>query len=495
MAICDQYQSGSDVSEAAAGNVVTQGSPAPPAIDPGTSGSRKKRDPALMVVVVGCGHVGLVSAACLADFGHFVVGIDRDEQRVADLRRLRLPVWEPGLDELIAKNVRAGRLAFSDDLEAAVARADVVFLAVGTAARRGDGHADVPFVLEATRRIAGALTGFTVVSTKSTLPVGTADEVAALLRATAPQADVAVVANPEFLRDGRAIADFRRPARVVVGHDDERARAMMTAVYRPLYLNAVPLHFLDRRTAELVKYAANAFLATRIALINEFTDLCEKVDADIGDLIHSLEADDRIGVRHLKPGPGFGGSSLPKDLRALIETARANRSPMRLLEAVVATNEDRPRVMVEKIVGACGGAIAGRSIAVLGLTSRPHSDDTRESPSIAIAARLIRAGAQVRVYDPEGMPSARPQLPDAVFCGSVYEAAEGSIAAVVTTDWPILHTLDLRRLARLLVDPLMIDLCGGFRRPEVTARGLRYVAIGSRSSRPVHRPEGEDDPR
>ncbi len=365
----------------------------------------------MRIAMTGAGYVGLVSGACLADFGHEVVCIDHDPAKIAALEAGRMPIFEPGLDALVADNVRQGRLSFRTELREAVAQADAVFIAVGTPSRRGDGFADLSYVYEAAREIAGALSGYTVVVTKSTVPVGTGDEVERIIREANPAADFAVVSNPEFLREGAAIGDFKRPDRIVVGTEDARAEAVMREVYRPLYLNAAPILVTGRRTAELTKYAANAFLAAKITFINEMADLCEAVGADVQAVARGIGLDKRIGGKFLHAGPGYGGSCFPKDTLALAKTAQDAGTPLRLVETVVAVNDQRKRAMARKVVRACGGSVRGKTIALLGLTFKPDTDDMRDAPSLAITAGLQDAGASVRAYDPEGIEQARPLLP------------------------------------------------------------------------------------
>ena len=432
--------------------------------------------------MIGSGYVGLVSGVCFADFGHDVTCVDKDEAKIAALRQGRIPIYEPGLDDLVAKNVRDGRLTFATDLTAPVAEADAVFIAVGTPSRRGDGHADLTFVHAAAREIARAVTGFTVVVDKSTVPVGTGDEVERIIREENPAADVAVASNPEFLREGAAIADFKRPDRIVVGTVDERARAVLGEVYRPLYLNASPIVFTDRRTAELIKYAANAFLAMKITFINEIADLCEKVGADVQQVARGIGSDGRIGAKFLHAGPGYGGSCFPKDTLALVKTAQDHDSPLRLIETTVAVNDQRKRAMARKIVRAAGGDVHGKRIAVLGLTFKPNTDDMREAPSLSIIQALEDAGATVAAYDPEGMDQARPLMPNVTFCTSPYEAAEGAAVIAIVTEWDQFRALDLARLKSLLADPVMVDLRNIYRPEELARHGFRHVGVGRGSA-------------
>ncbi|WP_333822606.1 UDP-glucose dehydrogenase family protein [Pinisolibacter sp.] len=432
----------------------------------------------MKIVMIGSGYVGLVSGVCLADFGHSVTCVDKDESKIEALRQGRIPIYEPGLEDLVASNVRDGRLTFATGVAGPVGEADAVFIAVGTPSRRGDGHADLSYVHAAAREIAPALTGFTVVVTKSTVPVGTGDDVERIIRETAPQADVAVVSNPEFLREGAAISDFKRPDRIVVGLEDERARDVMTDVYRPLYLNAAPLLFTGRRTAELIKYAANAFLAMKITFINEIADLCEKVGADVQQVARGIGADNRIGSKFLHAGPGYGGSCFPKDTLALVKTAQDHDSPMRLIETTVSINDTRKRAMARKIVQAAGGDVRGKTIAVLGLTFKPNTDDMRDAPALSIIQALQDAGASIRAYDPEGMDQARPLVRDVAFCTSPYEAAEGASAVAIVTEWDQFRALDFDRLGEVVADRVLVDLRNIYRPDEISRHGFRHLGIG-----------------
>ena len=440
----------------------------------------------MRIAMIGAGYVGLVSGACLADFGHSVVCIDRDPDKIASLNAGRMPIYEPGLDALVAENVRQGRLAFGLSLRDAVAEADAVFIAVGTPSRRGDGFADLSFVFDAAREIAGALSGFTVVVTKSTVPVGTGDEVERIIREIRPEADVAVVSNPEFLREGAAISDFKRPDRIVVGTEDPRAEAVMREVYRPLYLNAAPIVVTGRRTAELTKYAANAFLAAKITFINEIADLCEEVGADVQQVARGMGLDNRIGAKFLHAGPGYGGSCFPKDTLALVKTAQDAGVPLRLVETVVAVNDQRKRSMARKVIRACGG-VRGKTVAVLGLTFKPNTDDMRDAPSLAIVAGLQDAGAQVRAYDPEGMEQARPLLPGVDFAPDPYACAEGADALVIVTEWNAFRALDLARLRTTMRHPTLVDLRNVYRPEEARLHGFAYSGVG-RAEEPDQEP-------
>jgi UDPglucose 6-dehydrogenase len=433
----------------------------------------------MRLAVIGCGYVGLVSGACFADFGHVVTCVDRDEAKVAALKRGEIPIFEPGLDDLVAANVRGQRLFFSQDIGEAVRGAEVVFIAVGTPSRRGDGHADLSFVYSAAREIAAALNGFTVVVTKSTVPVGAGDEVERIIAESRPDADFVVVSNPEFLREGAAISDFKRPDRIVVGTTDERARAVMSEIYRPLNLNQPPLFFVDRRTSELVKYAANAFLATKITFINEIADLCEKVGANVQDVARGIGMDNRIGSKFLHAGPGYGGSCFPKDTLALVKTGQDADSPLRIIETVAAVNEQRKRGMAKKVIAACGGSVRGKTIALLGLAFKPNTDDMRDAPSLAIVTALEDAGAKVRAHDPAGMDQARAQLPDVTLCADPYECARGAEALVIVTEWDAFRALDFKRLAELMASPSIVDLRNVYRPEDVRRRGFRYVGVGT----------------
>src|SRR2546428_9815182 len=412
----------------------------------------------MRIAMIGTGYVGLVSGACFADFGHHVTCVDKDAGKIEALRRGEIPIFEPGLDALVASNVKAKRRDFTTDLTAPVAEADAVFIAVGTPSRRGDGHADLSYVHAAAREIAAALVRFTVVVTKSTVPVGTGDEVERLIHEANPSADVVVASNPEFLREGAAIRDFKFPDRVVVGTDDERGRKLLGDVYRPLSLNQAPRMFTARRTAELIKYAANAFLATKITFINEMADLSEKVGADVQEVARGIGLDNRIGGKFLHAGPGFGGSCFPKDAQALIKTAQDHAAPLRIIEAMLAVNDVRKRAMARKVAAALGGNLRDRTVAVLGLTFKPNTDDMREAPSIALVTALQDMGAKVRAYDPVGMEQAKTVLGDVVYCDGPYVCAEGADALVIVTEWEQFRALDLDRLKHVMASPVLIDL-------------------------------------
>jgi UDPglucose 6-dehydrogenase len=432
----------------------------------------------MRITMIGSGYVGLVSGACFADFGHEVVCVDKDAGKIAALEAGRMPIYEPGLDQLVAGNVEAGRLSFTTDLAAGVAGADAIFIAVGTPSRRGDGHADLSYVFAAAKEIAGATTGPVVVVNKSTVPVGTGDKVEAILKEARPEVETAVVSNPEFLREGAAIGDFKRPDRIVIGTDDERARQVMRAIYRPLYLNESPILFTGRRTAELTKYAANAFLATKITFINEIADLCEAVGADVQEVARGIGLDNRIGAKFLHAGPGYGGSCFPKDTLALLKTAEDHESPVHIVEAVVKVNDSRKRAMGRKVIKALGDEAKGKTVALLGLTFKPNTDDMRDAPSIAIVQTLLDAGATVRAHDPEGMEIARTIMPDVTYCGDAYEAAQGADAVVIVTEWDAFRALDLKRLAGTMTGNALVDLRNIYSPHEIEKTGLRYTSIG-----------------
>jgi UDPglucose 6-dehydrogenase len=431
----------------------------------------------MRVTMIGAGYVGLVSGACFADFGHHVTCIDKDANKVAALNRGEIPIFEPGLDDLVKDNVRQERLHFAVDT-AAVKNAEAVFIAVGTPSRRGDGHADLSFVYDAVREIAPLLSASVVVVTKSTVPVGTGDEIERILRDKRPDAEIQVASNPEFLREGAAIQDFKHPDRIVIGTDDPRTRGLLAEIYRPLYLNAPPMFYVNRRTAELIKYAANAFLATKITFINEVADLCEQVGADVNEVARGIGMDNRIGSKFLHAGPGFGGSCFPKDTSALLKTAQDHGVPLRIVEAVSVVNDQRKRAMSRKVVTALDGSVRGKTIAVLGLTFKPNTDDTRDSPAIALITALEDLGAKVRAYDPAGMEQAKPHLPGVHFCSSAYDAAEGAHAIVIATEWEQFRALDLVRLKSTMALPVIVDLRNIYRADEMRRAQFRYVAVG-----------------
>jgi UDPglucose 6-dehydrogenase len=435
----------------------------------------------MRVAVIGAGYVGLVSGACFADFGHTVCCVDNDRRKIDALNRGEMPIYEPGLSDLVLKNVREGRLSFVDGLRDAVADAEVVLIAVGTPSRRGDGHADLSYVYGVARDVAGALEGYTVVVTKSTVPVGAGDEVERIIRETNPEADFAVVSNPEFLREGAAINDFKRPDRIVIGTQDERAMQVVEELYRPLYLNQAPFVVTGRRTAELIKYASNSFLAMKISFINEIADLCEKVGADVQDVSHGIGLDNRIGAKFLHAGPGYGGSCFPKDALALIKTAQDKGAPLRIMETVVSVNEQRKRAMGRKIIQACGGDVRGKSIALLGLTFKPNTDDMRDAPALAIVAALQDAGARIRAYDPEGMESAKALLEDVTYCQDAYSCVDGADAVAIVTEWDLFRALDWERVKRGLNRAILIDLRNIYRPGEMEGRGFTYVSVGQGS--------------
>ncbi|MBX9845192.1 MAG: UDP-glucose/GDP-mannose dehydrogenase family protein [Xanthobacteraceae bacterium] len=438
----------------------------------------------MRVAMIGTGYVGLVSGACFADFGHHVVCVDKDQGKIAALERGEMPIYEPGLDDLVAANVKAKRLSFTTDLKRPVAEADAVFIAVGTPSRRGDGHADLTYVYAAAKEIAAALDGFTVVVTKSTVPVGTGDEVERIIRETRPDAQVAVVSNPEFLREGAAIQDFKHPDRIVVGTEDERAGKVMAELYRPLYLNRSPILTTGRRTAELIKYAANAFLATKITFINEIADLCEHVGANVQDVARGMGLDNRIGGKFLHAGAGYGGSCFPKDTLALIKTGQDHEAPLRIVETVAAVNETRKRAMARKVVSAVGGNLRGKTVAVLGLTFKPNTDDMRDAPSIPLITALHDLGAKVRAYDPVGMEQAKKVLPEVSYCEDAYECATGADALVIVTEWEQFRALDLDRLKQVMTErPAVVDLRNIYPPGDLAQRGFIYESVGRPSRR------------
>jgi UDPglucose 6-dehydrogenase len=446
----------------------------------------------MKIAMIGSGYVGLVSGACFADYGHQVTCVDVQQEKIDALNRGEIPIFEPGLAPLVATNMAASRLSFTTDLGSAVADADVVFIAVGTPSRRGDGHADLSHVHAAAKTIAGHVDGFTVIATKSTVPVGTGDEVERIIRATNPKADIAVVSNPEFLREGAAIEDFKRPDRIVIGIEDERAREVMAEVYRPLFLNQSPLLFTSRRTSELTKYAANAFLAMKITFINEMADLCEAVGANVQEVARGIGLDQRIGSKFLNPGPGYGGSCFPKDTVALVKTAQDNNSPMRLIEATVSINDNRKRAMARKVIAACGGEVRGKKIAILGLTFKPNTDDMRDAPSLSIIQGLQDHGAIVHAYDPQGMEAGRRVMEGVTFSSGVYEAAEAADALVIVTEWDAFRALDFGRLKAVMKSSNLIDLRNIYRRDEIVRHGFSYWSVGrpSEDIKPLHDQRG-----
>ena len=436
----------------------------------------------MRVAMIGTGYVGLVSGACFADFGHEVVCVDKDASKVEMLDAGGIPIYEPGLDLLVERNVREGRLSFTQDLTDAVRGADAVFIAVGTPSRRGDGYADLSYVYAAAKEVAEVMEGYTVVVTKSTVPVGTGDEVERIIRETRPDADFAVVSNPEFLREGAAIDDFKRPDRVVVGTDDDRARGLMRELYRPLFLNETPIVFTSRRTSELIKYAANAFLAMKITFINEIADLCEHVGANVQEVAKGVGLDNRIGGKFLHAGPGYGGSCFPKDTLALTRTAQDANSPLRLIETVVEVNDAHKRAMADKVIAACGGDVKGKTIAVLGVTFKPNTDDMREAPSLEIIPALQAAGATIRAFDPAGTVEAEKLLDNVDFVSGPYFCAEGADALVIITEWNEFRALDLPRLKSTMKAPVLVDLRNIYTHDQAHNAGFDYTSVG--------RPEG-----
>ncbi|WP_417692557.1 UDP-glucose dehydrogenase family protein [Roseibium sp.] len=432
----------------------------------------------MRVAMIGTGYVGLVSGACFADFGHQVICIDKDASKIDALKDGRIPIYEPGLQDLVAKNVAEERLSFSTEAEEAIRQADAVFIAVGTPTRRGDGHADLSYVYAAAEEIAGLIEGFTVVVTKSTVPVGTGDEVEAIIRRTNPEAKFAVVSNPEFLREGAAISDFKRPDRVVVGTEDDAAVEVMRELYRPLYLNETPIIVTRRRTSELIKYAANAFLAVKITFINEIADLCESVGANVQEVSRGIGLDNRIGSKFLHAGPGYGGSCFPKDTLALSKIGHDAGSPLRIVDSVIDVNTARKKKMADKVIAAMGGDVKGKTIALLGLAFKPNTDDMREAPAIDIVAKLQEAGAVLRAYDPASMEEAAKVMPDLMFCDGPYHALENADAVVIITEWDQFRALDLNRVKTLLKAPKVIDLRNIYKPHYMTDRGFDYTSVG-----------------
>jgi UDPglucose 6-dehydrogenase len=433
----------------------------------------------MRVTVIGSGYVGLVSGACLADFGHYVTCVDSDARKISELNLGKIPIFEPGLGTLVESNVRQRRLAFTTELAKSVANAEVVLICVGTPSRRGDGHADLSFVYAAAKEIAESITNYTVVVTKSTVPIGTGDEVERIIREIRPDAQFAVVSNPEFLREGAAIRDFKLPDRIIVGTTDARAREAIADLYRPLYINSSPILFTDRRTAELIKYATNAFLATKITFINEIADLCEKVDADVQQVAKGIGLDNRIGSKFLHAGPGFGGSCIPKDILALIKTAQGQDARLRIVETVEAVNDLRKRSLAERVVKALGGTIRGKTVAILGLTFKANTDDMREAPSIPLITALHAMGAHVRTYDPAGMENARKLLPTVHFANDPYECADGAMALVIVTAWEQFRALDFDRLKEAMTSHVLVDLQNIYRPADITRKGFTYAGVGT----------------
>ena len=433
------------------------------------------------ITMIGTGYVGLVSGTCFSEFGHDVICVDKDAAKIDKLNGGEMPIFEPGLETMVASNAKAGRLAFTTVLKDAVKGADAVFIAVGTPSGEDNGGADLVYVKGAAEEIAAALDGYTLVVTKSTVPVGTGRELEAIIRDVNPDADFDVVSNPEFLREGSAINDFMRPDRVVIGTTSDRARDRMKQLYRPLFLIETPILFTRRPTAELIKYAANAFLATKISFINEIADLCEVVDADVHDVARGIGLDGRIGSKFLHPGPGYGGSCFPKDTLALARTAAEVGTPMRIVEAVTTVNDARKERMAEKITAACGGSVDGKAIAVLGLTFKPNTDDMREAPSLNIIAGLKKGGASVRVFDPEGMDEAKTMLDGVVWCSDSYDAVTGVDAVAIVTEWNEFRALDLDRIKSLMKVPVMVDLRNIYNPKELAEAGFQYTCVGRAS--------------
>lgn len=432
----------------------------------------------MKLAMIGSGYVGLVSGACFADFGHDVICVDKDETKIENLNNNIMPIYEPGLADLVKRNADAERLSFSTDLAKSIKDCDAIFIAVGTPSRRGDGHADLSYVYAASEEIADSIVKPTVIITKSTVPVGTGDEVEHILEKKQPRDRFSVVSNPEFLREGAAIRDFKRPDRIVIGTEDDWAKDVMAEIYRPLFLNESPILFTGRRTAELTKYAANAFLATKITFINEIADLCEKVGADVQEVARGIGLDNRIGAKFLHAGPGYGGSCFPKDTLALMKTAQDNDSPVRIVEAVVQVNDQRKRAMGRKVIHALNGEVRGKKVALLGLTFKPNTDDMRDAPSIAIAQTLIDAGAEVTAYDPEGMALAKEIMPSVEMASSSYNAAKDADAVVIVTEWDAFRALDLKKLAQGMKGNVLVDLRNIYNPSEIAQTGLKYTSVG-----------------
>lgn len=432
----------------------------------------------MRVTMIGAGYVGLVSGTCFADFGHIVTCVDKDSSKIDHLQKGIMPIYEPGLDVLVDTNVKQGRLFFSTDVKDAITNSDVVFIAVGTPSRRGDGHADLSYVYAAAEEIAALVSGFTVIVSKSTVPVGTGDEIESIIRRVNPEADIAVVSNPEFLREGSAIGDFKRPDRVVVGTDDERARDVIKELYRPLYLNETPILFTNRRTSELIKYAANAFLAVKITFINEMADLCEKVGANVQDVSKGIGLDGRIGAKFLNAGPGYGGSCFPKDTLALTKTANDVGSPVQIVDAVIRVNADRKKTMAQKVINAMGGEVSGKTIGILGLAFKPNTDDMRDAPSLDIIPILEKAGAKIKAYDPKSIDEARSLLKDIEFVDSPYTAIKGADAIVIITEWDQFRALDFDRVKDLMKGNTVVDLRNIYSVEMMVKYGFEYTSIG-----------------
>ena len=432
----------------------------------------------MKIAMIGSGYVGLVSGVCFADFGHKVTCIDVDSDKIARLQAGVMPIFEPGLQELVAKNVREKRLSFTTSLKEGMDKADAVFIAVGTPSRRGDGHADLTYVYQAAEEIAREIKDYVVIVTKSTVPVGTGDAVEEIIRKNRPDAQFAVVSNPEFLREGAAINDFKRPDRIVIGTTDLQARDVMSEVYRPLYLNQSPIMFTDRRTSELIKYAANAFLAMKITFINEMADLCEAVGGNVQDVARGIGLDNRIGSKFLHAGPGYGGSCFPKDTKALARTAQEADAPVRLIETTIAVNDQRKKAMAQRIIKACGGSVKNKTIAILGLTFKPNTDDMRDAPALDIIPALQQAGATIRAHDPEGMEHAKTMLDHVQFCDDAYQAAQEADAIAIVTEWDAYRALDLAHLKEVMKTPILVDLRNIYRSSEMARHGFTYIGIG-----------------
>ena len=432
----------------------------------------------MKIAMIGSGYVGLVSGVCFADFGHKVTCIDVDADKITRLQDGVMPIYEPGLKELVAKNVREKRLSFTTSIKEGMDKADAVFIAVGTPSRRGDGHADLTYVYQAAEEIAREITDYVVVVTKSTVPVGTGDAVEEIIRKCRPDAQFAVVSNPEFLREGAAISDFKRPDRIVIGTMDMQARDVMTEIYRPLYLNQSPLMFTDRRTSELIKYAGNAFLAMKITFINEMADLCEAVGGNVQDVARGIGLDNRIGSKFLHAGPGYGGSCFPKDTQALARTAQEAHAPVRLVETTIEVNDRRKKAMAQRIIKACGDTVAGKTIAILGLTFKPNTDDMRDAPALDIIPALQKAGAHIRAHDPEGMVHAKAMLDHVTFCEDAYQAAQDADAIAIVTEWDAYRALDFAHLKQAMKTPILVDMRNIYRASEMTRNGFTYIGIG-----------------
>jgi UDPglucose 6-dehydrogenase len=435
----------------------------------------------MKIAMIGSGYVGLVSGVCFADFGHKVTCIDVDADKIGRLQAGDMPIYEPGLKELVAKNVREKRLSFSTSLKEGMKDAEAIFIAVGTPSRRGDGHADLSYVYQAAEDIAREMNGYVVIVTKSTVPVGTGDAVEDIIRKQRPEADFAVVSNPEFLREGAAINDFKRPDRIVIGTMDGRARDVMSEIYRPLYLNQSPILFTDRRTSELIKYAANAFLAMKITFINEMADLCEAVGGNVQDVARGIGLDNRIGSKFLHAGPGYGGSCFPKDTQALARTAQEAGAPVHLVETTIAVNIRRKKAMAQRVIKACGGSVQGKTITILGLTFKPNTDDMRDAPALDIIPALQNAGASIRAHDPEGMEHAKSMLEHVTFCDDAYDAAHNADAVVIVTEWDAYRALDFTHLRESMKTPVLVDMRNIYRQSEMVRTGFTYIGIGRKN--------------